>query len=313
MDTNYTMATEPEQNIPYNLKAQNNLQESYLTPRIEPNIYPELHRYQHSFGKKKSDFDYFNPGPNVEEIPTFSFENDKNLNTYKVNINAKSKLIDEYSKNYLEYLKKFEDPRKKTPSNVYDYFQNRAQYNPRYRIKNNSSSFLLSKSQETERTERPVVEPQIYDDNYNKNINNNTYDNIRKKNGISNAIPYGKEPLVNNNLYVRNNEITNPDKYFKNKNQEYYKYKSEQKNYMDYNYQMMMEKKKKKYDGGLIVNPYNSGSDSAALGKSFLTHNTILNPSPYFNYNKYITNNNKNMPQQVSNTLTNAAQNFISN
>lgn len=311
METNHIMATEPipGNNVPHNLKGQNSLQDPYSTPRMDPNNYPE--RYQYSFGKRKSDFDYFNPGPNVEEIPTFSFENDKNLNTYKVNINAKSKLIDEYSKNYLEYLKKFEDPRRKTPSNVYDYFQNKAQYNPRYRLKSNPSSLLLSKSQDTCRNVNNPNSTQIYEDKYNINIiTDNTYENIRKKNGLSNNIPYSKEPLVNNNLFVRNNEITNPDKYFKNKNQEYHKYKSEQKNYMDYNYQMMMEKKKRKYDGGLIVNPYNSGSDSGALGKSVLSHNTILNPSPYFNYNKYITNNNNS---QVSNTLANAAHNFISN
>ena len=66
------------------------------------------------FQKPKNNYYEFNPNPDVEEIPTFTFENDKNLNNYKDNIYNKEAIIEQNSKNYMSYMQKFE--RRKTPS-----------------------------------------------------------------------------------------------------------------------------------------------------------------------------------------------------
>ena len=56
------------------------------------------------FHKKKKDYNIFTINPEVEEIPTFTYENDRNLNSYKGRINNKYNQIEQYSKNYLEYI-----------------------------------------------------------------------------------------------------------------------------------------------------------------------------------------------------------------
>ena len=57
--------------------------------------------------KFKIYFNEFNPNPDVEEIPTFTFENDRNINNYKGNIYNKQSKIEKNSQNYLNYMKKF--------------------------------------------------------------------------------------------------------------------------------------------------------------------------------------------------------------
>ena len=52
------------------------------------------------FHKSKKEYYEFNPKPDVEEIPTFTFENDRNLNSYKGRINNKYNQIEQYSKNF---------------------------------------------------------------------------------------------------------------------------------------------------------------------------------------------------------------------
>ena len=56
----------------------------------------------------KKEYYEFNPKPDIEEIPTFTFENDRNINNYKGNIYNKQSKIEKNSQNYLNYMKKFE-------------------------------------------------------------------------------------------------------------------------------------------------------------------------------------------------------------
>jgi hypothetical protein len=53
------------------------------------------------YSKIKKDYYEFNPKPDVEEIPTFTYENDRNLNTYKGNVATKQAYIDNNSKNFI--------------------------------------------------------------------------------------------------------------------------------------------------------------------------------------------------------------------
>lgn len=88
--------------------------------------------------------------------------------------------------------------------------------------------------------------------------------------------------------YKRNklNDVTNPDLYYKILNGEYLKYREQQKKVLDYNFDIMQSRIKRKQE--VDVNPFNPNLDSFVLGNSTLNHNTILNPLPNYTYNKYI-------------------------
>ena len=94
---------------------------------------------------------------------------------------------------------------------------------------------------------------------------------------------------VQSPLYItdrsRLNEITNPDMYYKQSNMDYIKYREQQRNYLNSNYDLMVNNGN--YKKKLDVNPYNVNSSSTSLGESMLVHNTILNPLPNYIYNKY--------------------------
>ena len=83
----------------------------------------------------------------------------------------------------------------------------------------------------------------------------------------------------------RRNEITNPDLYYKQSNQDYLRYREQERKYLNSNYELMI--KNGNYKKKLDVNPYNKNSSTTSLGESKLIHNTILNPIPNYSYNKY--------------------------
>ena len=58
------------------------------------NNYRGYYRDNLSFSKYKSDLYSFKPSPDVEEIPTFTFENDRNLDYYKDRISDKEALME---------------------------------------------------------------------------------------------------------------------------------------------------------------------------------------------------------------------------
>ena len=87
---------------------------------------------------------------------------------------------------------------------------------------------------------------------------------------------------------IGNNEISNPSSYYKKYDEEYYRYKLEQKKYLDYNYKFMMDNEYKKNKKEPNVNPYNPKNNVFLGYKSDLIHNPILNPVNHYGYNKYL-------------------------
>ena len=164
-------------------------------------------------------------------------------------------------------------------------FHNNLMFTTENKIERNKQDFLNYMN------EKKFINNYRYIDNYN-NINNNNY-------GINNSksIDY-----LNERKYIfsgKRHEITNPELFYKKTNGDFYKYRAENKKYLDYNYNIMGRRNLK----NINVNPFNKGSSFDDLGRSTLIHNTILNPIPNFSYNKYfekeilgLTNNKKNIP-----------------
>ena len=239
-----------KENNQYNTISVNN----HNKEKLDGNIYH----------KKRYDFETFVVNPEVEEIPTFTFENDRNLNSYKGRIYNKSNLVEQHTKNYLEYMKKFENKRKNILSSPYLVYQEKTN--------NRNTEFNLNENNQT-------FQPQNSYDMNQKNVINNTDNNSRNI-------------LANSTRTLRysgkSGEITNPEYYYQRNNRDYFKYRMEQKKYLDYNYEIMknkFNKKKREPD----INPYNPIINQAfENGKTDLLHNPILNPINNYSYNKYL-------------------------
>ena len=208
----------------------------------EPNSY--------NFGRKKIDFNKIIK-ENIfrEEKPTFSDENDRNIDYLNDFMKKKNKIIEYNNQNYLNYMKKIRHLPK----------INELKERNKKRIKDNIGKLnFFFKDNE---------------DNQNQKINN-----IYKK--------------INNNNIKFNNNIYNNDYY-----KEYKRYRQEQKKYLDYNQNVMINNYNKhlksKYE--INVNPYHDYyKNNLGLGKSVLKHNPILNPQPYTGYQNYFSNDNIN-------------------
>ena len=100
-----------------------------------------------SYNKKmKNSFDYFEPNPDIEEIPTFTFENDRNLDNYKERIYDKEALIEMNAKNYLSYIQRYER-KKANLSSPYSVYQKIKQNNYKnYFLNLINNKFLKNKS-----------------------------------------------------------------------------------------------------------------------------------------------------------------------
>ena len=230
------------------------------------------------FHKKKPNYENYTSNTFNEESPTFSFENDKNVKSYKSYILNKSKEIDKYSQNYIYYMR--------------NLFNGK---NLKYTLTQNKS-----------------INNNLNDNNNNNNYSGKTSLSISKS--YSNINKINENVFI---MKGRTNEITNPDLYFKQENPEYLKYKEEQKKYLNYNFQKILNNnlfKKREVN----VNPFNKGSSRDILGTSFLKYNPIIDPTPQFGYNKYfereldknIKINNRNNSNNI-NILQKAGNNFI--
>ena len=159
-------------------------------------------------------------------------------------INGIKNKIERNEQDYLGYINAFEN----IPNNYYP--------------NNYTNNFITERKKEN----LPII---------NRNYNN-------KKLNISNSANN-----INESKYKyfvgRTREITNPELFYKKVNGDFYKYRAENKKYLDYNYNIMGRRNLK----NINVNPFNKGSSLDLLGRSTLIHNTILNPIPNFSYNKY--------------------------
>ena len=252
-----------------------------------------------SYNKKmKNSFDYFEPNPDIEEIPTFTFENDRNLDNYKERIYDKEALIEMNAKNYLSYIQRYER-KKANLSSPYSVYQKIKQNNYKnYNLKN--------------------------EENYeNKYINNINIKNTEEKNKINNMFndryfklnePSSlniKKPLPNSlstktiNYENRNSEITNPELYYKRNNEDYYKYRTEMKQYLDYNYKILSNKDRLNKKQEVNINPYNPLDADFEHYKSDLPHNPILNPVNNYSFNKYLEKEIKDIKKYENNPDSN--------
>ena len=268
------------------------------------------------FHKKKKDYNIFTINPEVEEIPTFTFENDRNLKSYKGRINNKYSLIEQYSKNYLEYMKKFENKRKTPYSSPFLVYQEKTRNNNNIinQFENNNIQENQNRTVDVNLYSNPIKiknlsinnnnNNNIYDNNQSNNINNNNSNNNNIDNNVNNDLNINQNIEINNNhsrnhnvesfdnifnFSSRSGEITNPNYFFQRNNRDYYKYRLEQKKYLDYNYQIIKNRLNKRIKREPDINPYNPINEQPfENGKSDLLHNPILNPINNYSYNKYL-------------------------
>jgi hypothetical protein len=263
--------TQLKENNQYNTISINNKQE------LDGNIYH----------KKKYDFETFVANPEVEEIPTFTFENDRNLNSYKGRIYSKSNLVEQHTKNYLEYMKKFENKRKNILSSPYLVYQEKTKGNSM-----NNRNIELDSNENNQTFQKP----KIYDMNQN-NMDNNYRLDIDSTNILANSTKTLR-------YSGKSGEITNPDFFYQRNNKDYFKYRMEQKKYLDYNYEIIknkLNKKKREPD----INPYNPIINQVfENGKTDLLHNPILNPTNNYSYNKYLEKEVNNRYKQNINGMS---------
>ena len=252
-----------------------------------------------SYNKKmKNSFDYFEPNPDIEEIPTFTFENDRNLDNYKERIYDKEALIEMNAKNYLSYIQRYER-KKANLSSPYSVYQKIKQ--------NNYKNYNVNNEENYE----------------NKYINNINLKNTEEKNKINNMIndryfklnePSSlniKKPLPKSlstktiNYENRRSEITNPELYYKRNNEDYYKYRTEMKQYLDYNYKILSNKDRLNKKQEVNINPYNPLDADFEHYKSDLPHNPILNPVNNYSFNKYLEKEIKDIKKYENNPDSN--------
>ena len=291
---------DPQNNI--NNSINNNIiNNSQLNKNSNHNTISYNERYDGSFDrnifhKKKRDYNIFNINPEVEEIPTFTFENDRNIKSYKGRINNKYNLIEQYSKNYLEYMKKFEYKRKTPFSSPYLVFQEKTQgENSNNTISQNNNINLDNKNLTIDANSysNPIKENNLSQNSYD-GVNNDMQNEpiINKENKMKNS--YSRNNILSNSannfdISSRSGEITNPNYFFQKNNEDYYKYKLEQKKYLDYNYEIIKNRMNKRNKREPDINPYNPINEKVfERGKSDLLHNPILNPINNYSYNKYL-------------------------
>ena len=233
-----------------------------------------------NFGRKKIDFNkIIKENIFKEEKPTFSDENDRNIDYLNDFIKKKNKIIEYNNQNYVNYMKK---------------------------IKN-----LPKINELKERNKKRIIDNKgklnffFKDNEENPNQNNN----------------YKK---INNYNIKFDSNIYNNDYY-----REYKRYRQEQKKYLDYNQNVMINNYNKhlKSRNEINVNPYNDYyKNSIVLGKSVLKHNPILNPQPYTGYQNYFSNENVNnysfshksinydeILKNISNNIENKKEDIINN
>lgn len=197
--------------------------------------------------------------------------------------------MDKNSRNYIEYMNKVGKNRKDTPiSTPYLVFKEKTKndVNYLYNIANEHvKNYRYNKNDKgisgIENQSRNISQGLCLSQDYSINTQN------QENKGIQKILSYSHstgDVFING----RNMEITNPQYFYKRNNEDYLKYRIEQKKYLDYNFNIMMKKFQNKYKKEPIINPYNPIKSNLEQSKSDLEHNPILNPVNYYGYNKYL-------------------------
>ena len=212
-----------------------------------------------------------NPGTDQQE--KFILENDINTYIHKISQQNKLNRIESNADNYLKYF-------------LNNKNKNGCCYSP-----------YIPKQKRC----------QTYRDNYHYSEQNQDANNTNNENVQDSTLNEGQNHLsrqsrlmqdtgktlaksfseLNTQLSKKSrlNDITNPDLFYKIANGDYQRYKLQQKQFLDYNYEAMQKRQGIKRE--VDVNPFNPNICSE-LGDTSLVHNTILNPLPNYTYNKYL-------------------------
>ena len=228
-------------------------------------------------------------------------------------------------------MKKFENTRRKTPFgspysvykekinpiNITKHSKNNSNINNHsiYNMYTINTSNIPIKQKNSKNYDLNFSSDFAYLENLQKNNNNINNNNINDNN--NNSI----QKMINRFNGVRKNEITNPGYYFQRMNEDYYKYRLEQKRVLDYNHEQMENKFQNKFKKEPDINPYNPIDNKPfELGKTDLLHNPILNPVNDYSYNKYLekstfknNNYNNHLAQSMKNLNINNPINNINN
>ena len=216
--------------------------------------------------------DTFRVSPFIEEIPTFSFENDINIKYYKDKINEKSKLIEKNYNVYMEYIRKNNITTRK--KNLLSPF---VLYNQKINAINSNNKIANNNIYNNHNSNKNKILVNL------KNSNNNFYNRNNNGKNYYNNLSKSCGEIYSNGL---KNEISNPEKYYKKLDINFYRYRQELKKYDDYNYEMMLKHKKKLGGEELDINPYNHIIDNYKNGDTSLPRNIILHPKDFCGYEK---------------------------
>ena len=281
-----------------------------------------------NFNKKKKDFyinDNFKANPNVEEIPTFSYENDLNVNSFRSYMNKKRDILKKNYEIFMKYMKKHENEERKkqliSPYSLYvkkinDVKKSEKQFLPQIKLReipniklkinryenpnnininNKNNSFTTSSKKKSEHFELDKYLEKIArnkeiinnkDIEIEKNIENKMKD--EKENNKENILPISNSVNDNKKYFPKKNEISNPELFYKKKNNNFYKYRKEYKKFDDYNYKIILLHNKNRFiKKEPDINPYNPQINLYKIGNSSLSQNIILRPGEnYGNFNK---------------------------
>lgn len=264
-----------------------------------------------NFNKRKNVYNNsFNPNPSIEEIPTFSYENDINLNSYKQHIDKKNKYIEKNYSNYLNYIKKFDNnsQRKTSLISPYSFYIKKIEAMKKF----NNHTSLTSRGNEVNDVKIDVNQNNISINNSNNLINSENINDENNKNNnfylvknnsnstkninneriiykkIEKNIPISRS-LKNINYFGKKNEISNPELFFKRGDINYYRYRDEQKRFDDYNYRIILNNNKSRFiKKEPDINPFNPKLEAYKIGESSLKHNIILKPEDFYGYHNNI-------------------------
>ncbi len=288
-----------------------------------------------SFTNSKKNYNFninnFKPDPNIEEIPTFSYENDLNVKSFRYFMNKKNEILEKNYANYVRYMRKFDHKNKKnqliSPYSLYIQKLNEVNNYGEQNLPSPRKREIDNLKQAINRYENPndITNQINYSTNLNlnnnspknrmNNFNMNTYleevtknreklkeeekqkekdkekdkgkeFNIQMQDNNKNNINTTKS-VKDIKYFPKNNEISNPELFYKKGNIEYYKYRKEQKKFDDYNYNIILNHNKNRFiKKEPDVNPFNPRINLYKIGNSSLAHNIILRPGDFYGYLK---------------------------
>lgn len=204
------------------------------------------------YNKKKNDNfnNNFKPKPNIEEIPTFSFENDLNVKSFRIFMNRRNEILEKNLENFRKYMKNHEIKQKKNslinPYSLYikkindvnnyeksilPIIQQREMANKRLKLnkyeKQNNIINKINQSSFSTTNKNSQFDLEYYIEEVEKNrkergINKELeIDNNRKEREINKQMEIEKENNIDNIINVSNsiNNLKNPKKNFRKYNE----------------------------------------------------------------------------------------------